>query len=115
MPWKRRRHARRQKPGQLLHAREASEDITQGVELAADVGGDHVKRVNNLVEPYDTGQVLQPHAAAAPAESREGHAGVVDAEACDRVAEQVALLHRAVRDCEELLGLDVFLLHDGRG
>ena len=65
------------------------------------------------MEPDNPGQVLQPCTAAAATERHERHAGVVDAEACDRVAEQVAVLHRAVRDGEELLELDVLALHEG--
>ena len=79
------------------------------------MSGEDVKGVQDLMEPDNPGQVLQPCTAAAATERHERHAGVVDAEACDRVAEQVAVLHRAVRDGEELLGLDVLVLYDGRG
>ena len=78
------------------------------------MSGEDVKGVQDLMEPDNPGQVLQPCTAAAATERHERHAGVVDAEAQNATAAEVAVLLAAVSDGEEFLGLNVLTPYRSR-
>ena len=100
---------------QFLHKREARQHVTQSVELSTHMSGGDVESMHDLVEPDNAGQMLQPCAAAAATKSGEGHAGVVHAEPHDGPTQQMTVLQAAVRQSEELFGLDVLAVDDRVG